>query len=176
MVYLYGSTSGSLQIHQYRVALTLRLPSGGVFSSTPSFSSGSVMNSLSAVWTAADLNADFVGQSRHDIYCTISGLTPVLFFGQLIKRPPPPPYQCTAKTTNICSIDSNSLPPTGRLKRPDCRKWNYCCNAYNEFTSGWCRKEICFKQPPQTYDPVSSQCMSQAACQNPSAVLCLGGN
>lgn len=34
-VYITGSTSGSMSIHRYRVALTLRLPSGGVFTSTP---------------------------------------------------------------------------------------------------------------------------------------------
>ena len=130
-VYITGSTAGSLYYHQDRVALTLRLPSGGVYSSTPWFSSGYVSNSLSAPWSADDLGADFVGDSEHDIYCTVSGATPVLLFAQLKERPPKPNYTCTAGTTNVCSDTSNGDAPLGTLKRVSCKQWNYCCGGNN---------------------------------------------
>lgn len=174
VVYLYGSTNGSVGVHQYRVALTLTTPSGTYLSSTPYYGYGQVSNSLSAVWTAADLNADFIGTSRHDYWCTISGVTPVLFYAQLRKRPPGPNYTCQNGTTNACSDAANGQIPLGQLKRRTCKQWNYCCDANNQYVSGWCREETCQKVGQQTVDPVVSQCMNEAACNLPQAAFCLG--
>ena len=175
-VFITGSTAGAVNIHRYRVVLTLQTPSGGSFTSIPPYSSisGYVSNSLSASWTAGDLGADFLGTSRHDFWCTASGLTPVILFAQLRRRPAPPAYQCTAGTTNVCSDASNGIAPLGVLKRSSCKKWNYCCDASNKYSSGWCREETCFKTSGQSQDPVASQCMSQTACESNINGLCLG--
>lgn len=144
--------------------------------SRPSYGLGYVSNFLSIEWTAADLSEDLIGDVLHEYYCTVSGLSPVLASAQLRRRPPPPPYQCTAGTTNICSVDSNSLPPLGSLKSKSCKKWNYCCNQSNEFYSSWCRTEVCRRTEGQQQDPVTSQCMGEFACYQNLAYLCLGAN
>ncbi len=173
VVYVSGSTAGSVDVHRYRVALTLNTPSGTYLSSTPSFSGGWVMNTLSAAWTAADLGADFIGTSKHEYFCTVMGLTPVLLFTQLKKRPRNPQYQCTEGLTNVCDDASNGLAPLGARKAVKCKQWNYCCAADNSYYSGWCRVETCEKTASQNQDPVASQCINETTCKNyPFKMFC----
>lgn len=164
-VYVSGATAGSINVHLYRVYLTLSTPSGTYLTSTPSWNGGYVMNSLSAAWTAADLDADFVGVLRHDYWCTVYSLFPVLLYKELKKRPQKPNYTCTLGLTNVCSDAANGIPPLGpRIDRlTDCKQWNYCCDSENKFVSGWCRIETCEQTPTNA---VVSQCMNKTTCQN----------
>jgi len=165
-VYVYGSTSGSVSIHMYRVGLWIQTPSGTFVQNYPGYASGSVNNYISVPWAAADLNADFIGSSHHQYYCTVSGMTPTLAFLQLRKRPPAPNYSCTNGLTNVCADASNGDIPIGTRKSLQCKKWNFCCDATNQYYTGWCRIETCNRVPGQNRDPVLSQCYGETTCKD----------
>ena len=158
-MYGYGSTSGSIPIHEYAVDVTITSPLGRTSSaSSTSYRSGIVSKTAMLSWNWNDYG-DYTINTTHKGFCTISYYYFILAQRWGSRQPPNPP--CQDQNSATCK-ESNQLAPLGpRRGGLDCKRSTNCCTANLIQINGWCRTETCYKCSGQPNDPVQSQCFQR---------------